>query len=168
VNCASSGTYRVTSYPESFPIKAAESLYNKTLAFLLRGKEVDFQYGTPLNGFRDEEITKTWGIDTRGNADFFGLKLGASGSNLSQIKLYSTSSIAPTAVPAATCADQTFALEGVTIADRLSNVTPPGMLGNISLSAYISAQDTLLLHFCNPSASRVSPPRGIYSVLAVH
>ena len=168
VNCASSGTYRVTSYPESFPIGTPESLYNKTLAFLFRGKELDFQYGMPLNGFSDKGIKKTWGIDTRGTADFSGLKLGASGSDLSQMKIYSTSSITPTAVPAATCMDQTFALEGVTIADRVSNVTPPGMLGNISLSAYISARDTLLLHFCNPSASSVSPPRGIYSVLAVH
>jgi hypothetical protein len=168
VNCASSGTHRVTSYPESFPIKTPESLYNKTLAFLLRGKELDFQYGTPLNGFSDKGITKTWGIDTRGTADFSGLKLGASGSDLSQMKIYSTSSITPTAVPATTCSDQTFALEGVTTADRVSNVTPPGTLGNISINAYILARDTLLLHFCNPSAFGVSPPRGIYSLLAVH
>ena len=112
VNCASSGTYRVTSYPESFPIRTPESLYNKTLAFLFRGKELDFQYGMPLNGFSDKGITKTWGIDTRGTADFSGLKLGASGSDLSQMKIYSTSSITPTAVPAATCMDQTLHWRG--------------------------------------------------------
>jgi len=168
VSCASSGTYRVTSYPESFPIKTVVSSYNKTLAFLFRGKDVDFQYGTPLNGFSDKGITKTWAIDSGGAANFTGLKLGASGSGLSQMKIYSTASITPAAVGAATCSDQTFALEGVTTADRVSNVTPPGALGNISINAYISARDKLLLHFCNPGASSVSPPRGIYSVLAVH
>jgi hypothetical protein len=168
VSCASSGTYRVTSYPVSFPIKTMESLYNKTLAFLFRGKELDFQYGTPLNGFSDKGITKIWAIDSGGAASFTSLKLGASGSGLSQMNIYSTTVVAPTVVRGATCSDQTFKLEGVTIADRVSNVTPPDVLGNISINAYISARDTLLVHFCNPGASSVSPPRGIYSVLAVH
>jgi hypothetical protein len=152
----------------TFPIKTLQSPFNKTLSFLFRGKEVDFQYGTPLNGFSDKGVAKTWSIDSGGAAKFTGLKLGASGSGLSQMKIYSTVSITPTAVRAATCSDQAFALEGVTTADRVSNVTPPGVLGNISINAYISARDTLLLHFCNPGTSSVSPPQGIYSVLAVH
>ena len=167
VNCVSSGNYQVTSYPDSFPIKTIESLYNKTLAFLFRGKELDFQYGTPLNGFRDKGTTKTWGIDTDGIADFSGLKVGASGSELSTMKIYSTSFITPTTVAAASCSDQTFVLEGATVADRVSNVTPPGMLGNISVNAYISTQNTLLLHFCNSSMTSTVPPPGVYSVLAV-
>jgi hypothetical protein len=168
VNCSSSGTYRVTSYPESFPIRETERLYNRSIAFLLKGKEVDFQYGTPLKGFSDKGITKDWGIDKRGVADFSGLKLGTSGSELSEIKIYSTASIAPTAVPATACLDQTFALEGVTVADRVSSLTPPGTLGNISINACILARDILTLHFCNPSASDPVPPRGVYSVLAIH
>ena len=71
---------------------------------------MDFQYGTPLKGFSDKGITKDWGIDKRGVADFSGLKLGTSGSELSEIKIYSTASIVPTAVPATACLDQTFAL----------------------------------------------------------
>jgi hypothetical protein len=168
VNCLASVTYRVTSYPDTFPIKTIESPYNKTLAFLFRGKQLDLQYGTALNGFSDKGKTKTWGIGKEGAADFSGLTVGASGTNLSQIRIFSTGSIAPVAVPAATCADQIFALAGVTAADRVSNVTPPGVLGNLSMNAYISARDKLLLHFCNPSASSAVPPRGIYSVLAVH
>jgi hypothetical protein len=168
LNCSASVTYRVSSYPDTFPIKTIESLYNKTLAFLLRGKELDLQYGTPLNGFSDKGKTKTWWIDKQGTADFSGLTVGASGSSLSQVRIYSTGNIAPVVVPAATCADQTFALAGVTTADRVSNVTPPNALGNISINAYISARDTLLLHFCNPSVSSADPPRGVYSVLAVH
>jgi len=168
IPCSSSGTFQVNSYPNTFPIKSPKSPYNKTLVLLYRGKEIDFQYGTPLNGFSDKGIAKTWSIDSKGAANFTGLKLGASGSSLAQMKIYSTASITPTTVRSATCSDQTFALEGVTAVDRVSNVTPPGELGNISINAYISARDTLLLHFCNPSATSVSPPRGVYSVLAVH
>ena len=44
--------------------------------------------------------------DKRGVAGFSGLKLGTSGSELSEIKIYSTASIVPTAVPATGCLDQ--------------------------------------------------------------
>jgi hypothetical protein len=168
VNCSAPVAYQVTSYPDTFPIKTIVSSYNKTLAFLFRGKELDLQYGTAINGFSDKGKTKTWGIDKEGAVNFSGLTVGASGTNLSQVRIFSTGSVAPAAVPAATCADQTFVLAGVTAADRVSNITPPGVLGNISINAYISARDTLLLHFCNPSASPAVPPPGIYSVLAVH
>jgi hypothetical protein len=52
--------------------------------------------------------------------------------------------------------------------DRTSNITPPSALGNVSLNAYASAAGTVLLHFCNPSSSSVTPPAGVYSFLAVH
>lgn len=168
LNCVSSTTYRVTSYPDSFPIKTIQSLYNKTLAFLFRAKEIDFQYSTPLNGFSDKGMMKTWSIDAMGTADFKGLKLGDSGSRISQMKIFATSFVTPLPVPTATCSDQTFALDGVTTADRVLSVTPPGQLGNISMNAYISTPDLLLLHFCNFGKSSTSPPQGIYSILAVH
>jgi hypothetical protein len=144
------------------------SSYNKTLAFLFRGKELDFQYGTPLNGFSDNGVTKTWSVDSGGAANFTGLKLGASGSgplpneNLFNCVCRSHGGRRGDLLRSNVC------FRGVTTADRVSNVTPPCVLGNISINAYISARDTLLLHFCNPSASIASPPRGIYSVLAVH
>jgi hypothetical protein len=94
--------------------------------------------------------------------------LGTSGSELSEIKIYSTASIVPTAVPATACLNQSFALEGVAVADRVSSVTPPGTLGNISINDYILARDILTLHFCNPNASDAVPPRGVHSVLAIH
>jgi hypothetical protein len=168
VRCSSSGAYQVNSYPKTFPIQTLKSPYNKTLALLFRGKEMDLQYGTPVNGFSDKGVTKTWSVDSAGGAYFTRLRVGAAGSSLSQMKVYSTASIAPVAIGAASCSDQTFALKGVSPADRVSNVTPPGALGNISVNSYISAEDTLLLHFCNPGSSSVTPPRGIYSVLAVH
>ena len=109
-----------------------------------------------------------WGREISGSSGFSGLKLGTSGSELSEIKIYSTASIVPTAVLATARLDQTFALAGVTVVDRVSSVTPPGTLGNISINAYILARDILTLHFCNPSASDAGPPRGVYSVLAIH
>jgi len=120
------------------------------------------QFGTPLRGFSDKGVTQTFSLSSK------GLQLGGSGSTLSQMTLYSTASIAPSAVRAASCADQTFPLKGATTADRISNLVPPAALGNVSLNGYISAPDTLLLHFCNPSGSSATPPAGVYSILAVH
>ena len=105
--------------------------------------------------------------DTTGYASFPGIFLGG-GTAISAMNLYSTASITPTAVSGASCSDQTFAVTGLLATDRISNITPPTALGNVSLNAYASAAGTVLLHFCNPSASSVTPPAGVYSFLAVH
>jgi hypothetical protein len=57
---------------------------------------------------------------------------------------------------------------GVAVSDQITGVKPPTPLGNLSLTAYASAADTVTLHFCNPSTSAVTIPRGVYSFLAVH
>lgn len=148
-------------YPTSFTT-GIKNLYNKALYRIFRGREVDLQFGTPLKGFSDKGVTQTFSLSSR------GFQLGASGTMLTQMALYSTPSITPAAVSTASCSDQAFPLHGVTTADRISNVIPPAALGNVSLNGYISASNTLLLHFCNPSASSVTPPAGVYSILAVH
>ena len=79
--------------------------------------------------------------------------------------LYSTASITPVAVAGQTCSDQTFAVAGLKSGDLLSQVTPPSPLGNVSLNAYASANDTILLHFCNPTGGNITPPAGVYSML---
>jgi hypothetical protein len=84
------------------------------------------------------------------------------------MSLYSTASITPTSVSAGSCSDQTFSVSGLLATDTISNITPPGALGNVSLNAYASAADTVLLHFCNPGSSSVTPPAGVCSFLAVH
>jgi len=84
------------------------------------------------------------------------------------MNLYSTASVTPSAVSGASCSDQTFTVTGLLATDRISNITPPSALGNVSLNGYASAAGTVLLHFCNPSSSSVTPPAGIYSFLAVH
>lgn len=148
-------------YPTSWTI-GIKNLYNKALYRIFRGREVDLQFGTPLKGFSDKGVTQTFSLSSR------GFQLGASGTMLTQMASYSTASITPAAVSAASCSDQTFPLQGVTTADRISNIIPPAALGNVSLNGYISASDTLLLHFCNPSGSSAIPPAGVYSILAVH
>ena len=148
-------------YPTSFTA-GIKNLYNQALYRIFRGREVDLQFGTPLKGFSDKGITQTFSLSSR------GFQLGASGTMLTQMALYSTASITPAAVTAASCSDQIFPVQGVTTADRISNIVPPAELGNVSLNGYISASNTLLLHFCNPSSSTVTPPAGVYSILAVH
>jgi hypothetical protein len=149
-------------YPTTWPITGEKNLFNNTLSHIFRGKDMELQFGTPLRGFSDKGVTQTFSLSSK------GFQLGGSGSTLSQMTLYSTASIAPSAVRAASCADQTFPLKGATTADRISNLVPPAALGNVSLNGYISARDTLLLHFCNPSGSSATPPAGVYSILAVH
>jgi hypothetical protein len=134
---------------------------NQTLRHIFRGKDMELQFGTPLRGFSDKGVTQTFSLSSR------GFQLGASGTMLTQMALYSTASITPVAVSAASCSDQTFPLQGVTTADRISNIVPPAALGNVSLNGYISASNTLLLHICNPSGSSATPPPGVYSILAV-
>ena len=105
--------------------------------------------------------------DTTGYASFPGMFIGG-GTAVNAMNLYSTASVTPTAVSGASCSDQTFTVTGLLATDRISNITPPSALGNVSLNGYASAAGTVLLHFCNPSSSSVTPPAGVYSFLAVH
>ncbi len=90
------------------------------------------------------------------------------GSPLSRMKIYSTPGIAATNVAAQSCKDVTQALPGLAKSDLITGITPPKPLGNLSLNAYASAADTLMLHFCNPTTSSASIPSGVYSFLSVH
>jgi hypothetical protein len=107
------------------------------------------------------------GNDTTGYGTFPGLFVGG-GTAINAMNLYSTASITPTAVGAASCSDQTFTVTGLLATDRISNITSPSALGNVAVNGYASAAGTVLLHFCNPSSTSVTPPAGVYSFLAVH
>ena len=98
------------------------------------------------------------------------LTVGA-GSALSQLKIFRTASVPKTSVPAQRCnTDVTAAIaNGLTPEDKISSVTPPGPLGNLSINAYAAAGDSqLILHFCNAAMTIGNVPAGIYSFLAVH
>ena len=95
------------------------------------------------------------------------LTLG-SGTAISQIKVFTTNSIPDSRVSAQSCIDISGTAAGVAASDQITGVKPPKPLGNLSLTAYASGEDTVTLHFCNPSTSSVTTPRGVYSFLAVH
>lgn len=89
------------------------------------------------------------------------------GSAVTHVAYYSTGAITPTAVSAQSCSDETFAVTGLTTADNLGSVTPPGALGSVSVDAYASAANTVTLHFCNVSGTSVTPPTGVYAFLGM-
>jgi hypothetical protein len=95
------------------------------------------------------------------------LTLG-SGSALSQMRIYSTTSVAAASVPAQGCINITQTIDGLTASDLITGLAPPKPLGNLSLNAYGRAANQLTLHFCNPTTAVVGIPVGVYSFLAVH
>ena len=95
------------------------------------------------------------------------LQFNSSSTAITQSTVFSPS-ITPTAVAATSCSDQTVAVTGLLTTDMLSQIAPPAALGNVSMSGYASAANTLTLHFCNPSAASVTPPAGVYTFRATH
>ncbi len=93
------------------------------------------------------------------------------GSTINRILYVTSNTLTPTSVSASSCSDQTFTggqLANLVTSDILSGIVPPAALGNVSVSGYVSAGATLNLHFCNPSATGVTPPSGAYTFTAVH
>ncbi len=89
------------------------------------------------------------------------------GSPLSQMKIYSLTSMPVSHVPPQSCVDVVGQAKGLTRSDQITGITPPQRLGNLSLNAYPADEGTIVLHFCNPSTSEVVTPSGAYSFLAV-
>lgn len=90
------------------------------------------------------------------------------GSTVSHIAYDTTGNIVPIAVPAQSCNDQTFPVNGLAQSDNLGSIQPPASLGNLSLDGYSSAANTVTLHFCNVSTVSAMPPAGSYTFLAMH
>jgi len=95
------------------------------------------------------------------------LTVGA-GSAIAQMKIYKTLPIAAASIPSQQCMDLTARIAGLVPSDQIAGLTPPGSLGNLSLSAYVNSTDTVDLHFCNASIVTTKTPSGTYSFLAVH
>ena len=89
------------------------------------------------------------------------------GSPLSQMRIYSVNDVRAKRVLPQSCVDLTEGVKGLTKSDQITSITPPGRLGNLSLSAYASGEGAMILHFCNPSGSEAITPSGAYSFLAV-
>ena len=90
------------------------------------------------------------------------------GSPLSQMRIYSIDNMVAKHVLPQSCVDLVEGVKGLTKSDQITSVTPPGRLGNLSLTAYASGEGAIILHFCNPSSSEATTPPGAYSFLAMH
>ncbi len=90
------------------------------------------------------------------------------GSQLSEMKIYKIDHIAASRAPPQSCIDVVAKAAGLEPADRITTVTPPNKLGNLSLNAYASAADSVILYFCNVSNAETATPAGAYSFWAVH
>lgn len=101
-----------------------------------------------------------------GNRAFAGSVSIGGGTALTKAVAYAPS-LTPSAVAAATIAEQTFTVTGLTTADKII-VNPPA-IGNATgiAGARVSAADTLALRFCNPTAGSLTPSAGTYTVLAL-
>lgn len=73
----------------------------------------------------------------------------------------------PTSVAAATCAERTATLTGVTSADRIV-FNQPVLSGAVAaVAARASGADTVAVTFCNPTAGALIPASGTYTFTAI-
>lgn len=94
-----------------------------------------------------------------------GATLGASGTLITQIVVYAQT-ITPASVAAATVAEQTFTVTGLTTADKV--VVNHAATGNATgiAGVRVSAANTLAVSYVNPTAGALVPAAGTYLILA--
>lgn len=87
------------------------------------------------------------------------------GTPLTLAMVYSPS-ITPASVAAQTVAEQTFTVNGLTTADKVT-LNPPAIANATGIAGVrVSAANTLAIRFANPTAGALTPTSGIYTVLA--
>jgi hypothetical protein len=94
------------------------------------------------------------------------LTVGAAGTPITQMRIYSQT-ITAASVGAATVAEQTFTVTGLTTADKVIvnppvNATATGIAG-----ARVSAADTLAIRYVNPTAGALTPAAGTHTIIAI-
>ena len=94
-----------------------------------------------------------------------GITMGA-GTPVTKIAVYSQT-ITPASVAAATSAEQTFTVTGLTTADKV--IVNPGAIANsVSVcAARVSAANTLAVQFNNPTAGALTPTATTWSIIAI-
>jgi hypothetical protein len=95
-----------------------------------------------------------------------GIAAGADATEITNIKVYSQT-ITPASVAAATVAEQTFTVTGLTTADKVI-VNPAAISNATGLAGFrVSAADTLAVRFVNPTAGALTPTAGTWSIIAL-
>lgn len=105
-----------------------------------------------------------------GTTNLDALSLGDSltiggGTAITKIAVY-TATIDPASVAAATSAEQTFTVTGLTTADKVVVIKPSATAGVGIVGARVSAANTLAITFMNATAAPVDPPSESYTILA--
>jgi hypothetical protein len=94
------------------------------------------------------------------------LSVGASPTAITQIRVYSQT-ITAASVAAATVAEQTFTVTGLTTADKV--IVNPAAIANATgiAGVRVSAADTLAVRFINPTAGALVPSAGTWTIIAL-
>ncbi|HET9407723.1 MAG TPA: hypothetical protein VFO39_10835 [Candidatus Sulfotelmatobacter sp.] len=129
----------------------------------------DWYIGALPNSSPGQNSDWTEQISARQHSFNLPIKVGSAGTPITQMTLFDTGKIEPSEIVPNSCSDQPFPVKGLLGFDKISQVTPPGALSNVSVNAYAAtAGNAIILHFCNPTSSPAKPPAGNYSFLAVH
>lgn len=95
----------------------------------------------------------------------FGQVTVGEGTTIKKVVAYSPS-LTPASVAAATVAEQTFTVTGLTTDDRVV-VNPPSIDNATGIAGVrVSAANTLAIRFVNPTAAALVPTAGVYEVMA--
>lgn len=87
------------------------------------------------------------------------------GTAITKIAVYAPS-LTPASVGAATTAEQTFTVTGLTTADKVIVNGPAPTVGTGIVNARVSAADTLAITFANVTAGALTPAAGTYAIVA--
>lgn len=88
------------------------------------------------------------------------------GTELKRVKVYSQT-ITPGSVAAATVAEQTFTVTGLTTDDTV-HVNTAAIANAVGIAgARVSAANTLAVRFVNPTAGALTPTAGTWKIVAV-
>ncbi len=95
-----------------------------------------------------------------------GIITGSSGTQITQTRVYAQT-ITAASVGAATVAEQTFTVTGLTTADKVfvnaAAIATAVGVGNVR----VSAANTLAVQFINPTAGDLVPTAGTWQIVAI-
>lgn len=113
---------------------------------------------------RDSANVEVASINSDGAVVAASQALGG-GTAVTKIAVY-TPSLTPMSVAAATTAEQTFTVTGLTTADKVIVNGPAPVAGTGIVNARVSTADTLAIAFANVTAGALTPVAGTYTVIA--
>lgn len=76
-------------------------------------------------------------------------------------------SISPSAITSGSGATSNVAVSGLGFGKWIVGVIAPGDLQGLTVTAYVSATNTVAIRFHNGTGGSVTPPSGVYTIQAV-